>query len=864
MLSIVSADRDNNNELIVDKVIRVWLCRRLYDSRWPPTPFKVDFFLPPQIPDYEIPDFDFERSTLTFDYCPSSCSTIKMSSGLFSQIFGTTLNSVFKRFTITLFKTLLSCLISLLFVQLPTLSRYIMALGKENDTHLKQKRLRAKLTDDLDPPSPYRAVEVLNELQTRPEEDIETLADIPDMAVKRFADRETMGVREVLGIENEKQPNGKVFKKFILGEYKFTTYREAHNRIGAIGRGFLSLGLKKGDRIMIFAETRPEWILSAFAAFRHGLTVVTLYSTLGEDAARHGIEESEVSVIVTSQELIEKLDKTLEKTPKVRHVIYFPGSKPQAEEEPKNKNNVKFHPLAKFEEQGKNADIDEETLKQKPSKTDVAVIMYTSGSTGTPKGVLLKHENVVAAMTGQRERVFPIIDVDNYVYVAYLPLAHILELSCELLVYYSGMKCGYSSPQTLTDQSTAIKKGHKGDLQVLRPHVMSCVPAILDRIHKTVNEKINQANFFQRQLFYLSCKIKAKRLEQGFESSHLDQWIFSRFNQLVLGGRVRAMLCGGAILSEDTQRFIQATLCVKLFQGYGLTETCAAGTIADQYDTSAGRAGYPLVCCEIRLENWDEGRYKNTDKPNPRGEIVIGGKVVAAGYFGNAEQENNNFKEINGTLYFRTGDIGEFMSDGTIKIIDRKKDLVKLRGGEYVSLTKVEMSISKLPFIENCCLCASLSAEYTILLVCANNKYMGNYTEKHFGNRDWQKMVDDQEFNEQILKEIQDACKKGGIQSFEMPQRVRVVTESWTPETGVVTDALKLKRKAVEEKYKDDIEALYKDEQPKKTSLKEKKSPAATSGAEEKKEPSTATLKRDPMDVSENVVADDENKKKDA
>ncbi|CAF4359140.1 unnamed protein product, partial [Rotaria magnacalcarata] len=176
--------------------------------------------------------------------------------------------------------------------------------------------------------------------------------------------------------------------------------------------------------------------------------------------------------------------------------------------------------------------------------------------------VLLKHENVVAAMTGQRERVFPIIDVDNYVYVAYLPLAHILELSCELLVYYSGMKCGYSSPQTLTDQSTAIKKGHKGDLQVLRPHVMSCVPAILDRIHKTVNEKINQANFFQRQLFYLSCKIKAKRLEQGFESSHLDQWIFSRFNQLVLGGRVRAMLCGGAILSEDTQRFIQATLCV--------------------------------------------------------------------------------------------------------------------------------------------------------------------------------------------------------------------------------------------------------------------------------------------------------------
>jgi long-chain acyl-CoA synthetase len=109
--------------------------------------------------------------------------------------------------------------------------------------------------------------------------------------------------------------------------------------------------------------------------------------------------------------------------------------------------------------------------------------------------VLLKHENVVAAMTGQRERVFPMVDVDKYVYIAYLPLAHILELSCgslffflliclnhlylvklEILVYYMGVKCGYSSPQTLTDQSTAIKKGEKGDLQVLRPHLMSCVP----------------------------------------------------------------------------------------------------------------------------------------------------------------------------------------------------------------------------------------------------------------------------------------------------------------------------------------------------------------------------------------------------
>jgi long-chain acyl-CoA synthetase len=147
------------------------------------------------------------------------------------------------------------------------------------------------------------------------------------------------------------------------------------------------------------------------------------------------------------------------------------------------------------------------------------------------------------------------------------------------------------------------------------------------------------------------------------------------------------MLCGGAVLSEDTQRFVQAALCVTLFQGYGLTETCAAGTIADRlyfiyfyfyfilffllkgYDVTVGRAGYPLVSCEIRLVDWDEGQYRNTDKPNPRGEILIGGKVVANGYFADAAKENFNFKEINGTRYFCTGDIGEIFPDGTIKII---------------------------------------------------------------------------------------------------------------------------------------------------------------------------------------------------
>ncbi|UJR20379.1 hypothetical protein I4U23_023510 [Adineta vaga] len=693
---------------------------------------------------------------------------------------------------------------------MPTFWNLIMTIGRDDRRVALEKKIRAQRIDPLDSSAAYRAVDVLNKLRTTPDEYVKTLANIPDHTLAHFADKETQGVREILDVEDEQQPNGKIFKKFVLGEYKFTTYRETFNRIEAIGRGLISIGAKPGDKILIYSETRPEWLLSAFGAFRHAMTVVTLYSTLGEDAVKHGINESEVSIIITSCELLSKLDKTIDHTPRVSHVIYFPSLvKTQTINIPKDKNNKQFLSLHQLEEQGRNAEIPDDILQKRPEKTDIAVIMYTSGSTGTPKGVLITHENIIAAMTGQQERVFSMVNADRDIYIAYLPLAHILELCCEILFYYMGIKMGYSSPQTLTDQSTAIKRGQKGDLQVLRPHIMCCVPTILDRIYRTVLEKINQSNIFRRYLFQLAYTIKVKRLQEGLDSPYLNRLIFTRLNEMVLGGRVKTMMCGGAVLSGDTQRFVQAALCVKLFQGYGLTETCAAATIADQYDTSVGRAGYPLVSCEVRLVDWEEGHYRNTDKPHSRGEVLIGGKVVAQGYYASAAKENINFKEIDGTRYFCTGDIGEIFPDGTLKIIDRKKDLVKLRAGEYVSLSKVEMAISKFTIVENCCLCAAASAEYTVVLISPNPKQMANYTQKYFGETEWQKLIDDDDFNEQVLKDVQDACKKGHIERFETPQRVRIVVESWTPETGLVTDALKLKRKAIELKYAAEIEELY-------------------------------------------------------
>ncbi|CAF4409689.1 unnamed protein product, partial [Adineta steineri] len=145
-----------------------------------------------------------------------------------------------------------------------------MTRGKTNE------RIRAVRVEPSDYESAYRAIEVLQNLQTRPNESIKTLADIPDYTLVHHPDKETFGVRQILDIQDEQQTNGKVFKKFILGEYKFQTFRQIYKRIENIGRGLLSLNLTLGDKILIYSETRYEWLLTAFSAFRHVLTLVTL------------------------------------------------------------------------------------------------------------------------------------------------------------------------------------------------------------------------------------------------------------------------------------------------------------------------------------------------------------------------------------------------------------------------------------------------------------------------------------------------------------------------------------------------------------------------------------------------------------
>uniref|UniRef100_A0A8C2HJ34 long-chain-fatty-acid--CoA ligase n=1 Tax=Cyprinus carpio TaxID=7962 RepID=A0A8C2HJ34_CYPCA len=670
------------------------------------------------------------------------------------------------------------------------------------------------------PSGPYRDVRALRALTTCIQPGMNTLDRVFESSVCRNPHLDCLGTRELLSEEDETQEDGRVFKKVILGEYRWMSYDQVYKEVRAFGSGLAALEQKPLKNIAIFCETRAEWIIAAQACFMYNFPLVTLYSTLGGAAIAHGLNEAEVSHIITSKELLEtKLKNILLEVPRLQHIIVVDDKLKSGSEYPRG---ISVHSMAAVKRLGAHPE-NVSRQRRPPCASDVAVIMYTSGSTGVPKGVMISHSNIIAGITGVAERIPNLGEDDTY--IGYLPLAHVLELSAEMVCLAHGCRIGYSSPQTLADQSTKIKRGSKGDTSILRPTLMAAVPVrltlslslsgilrlneIMDRIYKNVMLKVEEMSVFQRTLFLLAYNYKMEQLAMGYSTPLCDRLVFRKFRAL-LGGRLRVLLSGGAPLSAATQRFMNICFCCPVGQGYGLTETCGAGTISQLWDYSTGRVGAPLVCCEIQLKDWIEGGYRSTDRPCPRGEILVGGPNVTMGYYKNKEKNTEDFfVDKKGQRWFCTGDIGEFHGDGCLKIIDRKKDLVKLQAGEYVSLGKVEAVLKNCALVDNICAYANSEESYVIGFVVPNQKQLLALAKRKCVRGLWEELCNNPVIEEEVLKVITETALSAQLERFEIPQKIRLSVEPWTPETGLVTDAFKLKRKELKTHYQNDIERMY-------------------------------------------------------
>ncbi|XP_055542073.1 long-chain-fatty-acid--CoA ligase 4 isoform X1 [Wyeomyia smithii] len=664
------------------------------------------------------------------------------------------------------------------------------------------KRVKAKVIQQDATSITYRGIDPPNEMHIKMlQNDINTLERMFNFVTKVHSTKRCIGTRKIISEEDEVQPNGRVFKKFNMGDYMWRNFIETEHSAACFGRGLRELGMEPRQNIVIFAETRAEWLIAAHGCFKQNMPLVTIYATLGDEGITHGIKETEVTTVITSHELLPKFKTVLAMTPNVKKIIFMEDQL-QKTETTGFKEGVEIIPFSRVVEMGEKSKMP----GCSPTPDDTAIIMYTSGSTGTPKGVLLSHANCIGTMKNFCD-IFKIYPDD--VLIGFLPLAHVFELLAESVCLLTGIPIGYSTPLTLIDSSSKIMRGCKGDASVLKPTCMTSVPLILDRISKGINAKVNAETPMKKAFFKFAYKYKSKWVARGFQTPILDRILFKKIARL-LGGRIRSCMSGGAPLAPDTHEQISLCLCVDMIQGYGLTETTAGATVTDKWCMEYSVVGAPCSSNDIRLINWEEGNYRVTNKPYPQGEIVIGGTTVSKGYYKLPGKTEEEFFEEDGQRWFRTGDVGEVHHDGVLKIIDRKKDLVKLQAGEYVSLGKVESELKTCPVVENICVYGDSTKQHTVALVVPNPQHLEEIAERQgIKDMEFEQLCSSPVMEKAVVQELADHGKKCKLHRFEIPTAVTLCKDIWTPDMGLVTAAFKLKRKDILERYKNEISRMY-------------------------------------------------------
>lgn len=653
-------------------------------------------------------------------------------------------------------------------------------------------------------------------LKSNPDNGARTLVEVLEKSKEKHAGRRAVGWREVKNVHMVEENGAQREKIELANAYSWLTYADYYEKVLSLARGLACIGLQPKSKLVIYAETQVDWMASAFAAWFSNVQVVTIYATLGEEGAIHGINETESAMVVTDAKLLKVLVKILPKCKSVKNIVTM---QPCDAELKTKVNDIGVHSIDEVVDLGKTASFS----PQLPEPEDVAVVMYTSGTTGPPKGVVLTHGNIIAVLAGVEHSLKGVLTPDD-VYLCYLPLAHIMEMGAEIYFMSAGLSLGFGSPHTLTDSGVKLKRPESiGDAPCLQPTFMCYAPAVLDKVYQAVQNKRGSLGGLGKTLFNWGLNSGERHFNRGkVGANRLYNGIVFKKVQALVGGRLKCMITGSAPLSPEVQKFVQTVLDAPVRQGYGLTETAAGSCVAFWGDNETHSVGPPTVNAVIRLADWPEGNYMNSDKDKaeigmPRGEVLIGGPSVSQGYFvnpsaPNAELQKKNAEdwlEIDGIRFFRTGDIGQIRPNGTLQIIDRKKDLWKGPNGEYVALTKVEAALKLCEFVDLPMCYGRTGTEFPIALVCPQKpRILALGKELGLGD-DFEGLCLDSKVVDAVSEACRQKCKESKLADFETPKKFALISDLWTPENDMLTAAMKLKRPAIAAKHKDAIDGLY-------------------------------------------------------
>lgn len=578
------------------------------------------------------------------------------------------------------------------------------------------------------------------------------------------------------------------------GVWHSLSHRRIEREVRRLALGLRDLGLRRGDRVAILSENRPEWHFADYACVVSGFVSVPVYPTLPAEQIEYTIQDSGARVIFASTPgQLEKV-KTLRRTcPTLEHAIAF---------DPPGRTDDFVRSLASVCERGdaeiaagRDAGYRDEALSADPH--DLLTILYTSGTTGRPKGVMLTHNNLFSNVRATLS-VLPVGSDDSA--LSFLPLSHVFERMVAYAFFTAGVTVAYC-------ESHELLRDH---LPEVRPTVMTAVPRVYEKVYRAVHDQAQAGSALRRNIFFWARRVAAEWAERRLAGRRVGVGLAARraiADRLVYrkvrartGGRIRFFISGGAPLDPELGKFFYG-FGLQILEGYGLTETSPviAANLPERF--KFGTVGRPIPGVEVAIA--------------ADGEILTRGPHVMKGYYRKPEETAS---VIDAEGWFHTGDIGEVDEDDFLRITDRKKDLIVTGGGKNIAPQPIEERVKRNKYVAEAVMIGD-RRPYPILLVVPNFDRLAAWRRRQAAAggpprgaaapeaADRRALVADPEvvafMEQQVLEPL------GDLASFERPKKMALLADEFTIESGELTPTIKVKRRVIEQRYREVIERVY-------------------------------------------------------
>ena len=585
-----------------------------------------------------------------------------------------------------------------------------------------------------------------------------------------------------------KQPHRIAMRRKDYGIWHDITWQEYLEKVKYVACGLNALGVKHKDHVAIIGENRPEWLYSALGIVCAGAAWVGVYTTNPVAECEYVVGHSDAVVYICEDE--EQLDKALafrKNTPLLRKLIVWEMEGLKHFEDPM------FMSFDELLELGKQKDRENPQLFRQLTEIakpdDIAGIIYTSGTTGPPKGALLAHEGYlwVAQAAGQ---VTPVTSDDET--ISFLPLNHVYEQIFDIMYHLT-----FGQVVNFTENTDTVM----ADMMEISPTLFHAVPRIWEKYHSGIVLKMADATWLKRTLYNIAVKIgtrynnialQKKKVPLGLAIMyHIAYFVVFRKLKERLGfDRVRVGVSGAAPISHEILKFFQS-IGIPIREGYGMTETTGITHMSSEIDFKVGTVGRAIPGTEVKISD--------------DGEIVVKHPGIFKGYY--KDEENTRESLVDGWMH--TGDVGIIDEDGYLKLTDRKKDLIITAGGKNIAPQYIENLLKFSPFINDAVVIGDRRKYLTALIVIDEENVTKFAQDNKVQFTTFASMTRAPEVNELIQGEVDKGNKQ--VARVENIRKFKIIDKKLYTEDGEVTPTMKVKRKAINEQFKDMIESMYKD-----------------------------------------------------